>query len=31
MFGAAGADRGRVAFHDTYSGFHVTAVHFGGR
>jgi aromatic ring-opening dioxygenase catalytic subunit (LigB family) len=29
--GAAGDDRGRVAFHDTYGGFHVSAVHFGGR
>ena len=31
MAGAAGDDRGRVAFHDTYGGFHVSAVHFGGR
>jgi len=29
--GAAGDDRGRVAFHDTYGGFHVSALHFGGR
>ena len=29
--GAAGDDRGRVAFHDTYAGFHVSALHFGGR
>jgi len=28
--GAAGDDRGRVAFNDTYGGFHVSAVHFGG-
>ena len=28
--GAAGDDRGRVAFHETYAGFHVSAVHFGG-
>ena len=31
MAGAAGADRGRVAFHDTFAGFHITAAHFGGR
>jgi aromatic ring-opening dioxygenase catalytic subunit (LigB family) len=28
--GAAGDDRGRVAFRDTYGGFRVSAVHFGG-
>ena len=27
--GAAGEDRGRVAFNDTFAGFHVTAAHFG--
>ena len=27
--GAAGDDRGRVAFQGTYGGFHVSAVHFG--
>ena len=26
--GAAGGDRGRVAFHDTFAGFHITAAHF---
>jgi aromatic ring-opening dioxygenase catalytic subunit (LigB family) len=30
MAGAAGEDRGSVAFHDTFAGFHVSAVHFGG-
>ena len=30
MAGAAGADRGRVAFHDTFAGFDITAAHFGG-
>jgi aromatic ring-opening dioxygenase catalytic subunit (LigB family) len=29
MAGAAGQDRGRIAFHDTFAGFHITAVHFG--
>ncbi len=29
MAGAAGDDRGRVAFHDTFGGFDITAVHFG--
>ena len=28
--GAAGEDRGRVAFHDTFAGFDITAAHFGG-
>ena len=28
--GAAGEDRGRVAFSDTYGGFRVSALHFGG-
>jgi aromatic ring-opening dioxygenase catalytic subunit (LigB family) len=28
--GAAGDDRGRVAFSDTFAGFHITAAHFGG-
>jgi aromatic ring-opening dioxygenase catalytic subunit (LigB family) len=27
--GAAGADRGRVGYHDTFAGFHITAAHFG--
>ena len=27
--GASGDDRGRVAFNDTFAGFHVSAVHFG--
>jgi aromatic ring-opening dioxygenase catalytic subunit (LigB family) len=30
MAGAAGAARGRVAFHDTFAGFHISAAHFGG-
>jgi aromatic ring-opening dioxygenase catalytic subunit (LigB family) len=30
MAGAAGSDRGRVAFRDTFGGCHVSAVHFGG-
>ena len=30
MAGAAGSDRGRVAFHDTFGGCHDSAVHFGG-
>jgi aromatic ring-opening dioxygenase catalytic subunit (LigB family) len=29
MAGAAGDDQGRIAFHDTFAGFHITAVHFG--
>jgi aromatic ring-opening dioxygenase catalytic subunit (LigB family) len=29
MAGAAAGDRGRVAFHDTFGGFHITAAHFG--
>ncbi len=29
MAGAAGEDRGRVAFHDKFAGFHITAAHFG--
>ena len=28
--GAASDDRGHVAFHDTFGGFHITAVQFGG-
>jgi aromatic ring-opening dioxygenase catalytic subunit (LigB family) len=29
MAGAAGRDAGRIAFHDTFAGFYVSAVHFG--
>jgi len=29
MAGAAGEDRGRIAFHDTFAGFHIAAAHFG--
>jgi aromatic ring-opening dioxygenase catalytic subunit (LigB family) len=30
MAGAAAGDRGHVAYHDTFGGFHITAAHFGG-
>ena len=29
MAGAAGEDRGQIAFHDKFGGFHITAAHFG--
>jgi aromatic ring-opening dioxygenase catalytic subunit (LigB family) len=29
MAGAGGDDRGKIAFHDKFGGFHITAVHFG--
>jgi aromatic ring-opening dioxygenase catalytic subunit (LigB family) len=29
MAGAADQDPGRIAFHDTFAGFHITAAHFG--